>query len=149
MLRSSFIRPDCVDEARINRLAARETKQVSGFVIAQLITSVVLAGLLLFYDLTAAYSGLIGGLIAALANGWFALKVFTARGKQPAQMLRSFYSAEINKLILTGSLFVAVFVLLKPVNAAALLAAYFLVHMLPALLAVVASVRNRDSYNNE
>jgi len=138
-----------VDEARINQLAARESKQASGFVIAQLITSVVLAALMLLYDLTAAYSALIGGLIAALANGWFALKVFTAKGKQPAQVLRSFYSAEINKLILTGSLFVAVFILLKPINAAALLAAYFLVHMLPALLAAISARRNRDSYNNE
>jgi len=138
-----------VDEARINQLAARDTKQASAFVIAQLITAVMLAALMLLYDLTAAYSGLIGGLIAALANGWFALKVFTARGKQPAQVLRSFYSAELNKLILTGSLFVAVFILLRPINAAALLAAYFLVHMLPALLAAISANRNRDSYNNE
>ena len=138
-----------MDEARINQLAARDTKQASAFVIAQLITAVMLAALMLLYDLTAAYSGLIGGLIAALANGWFALKVFTARGKQPAQVLRSFYSAELNKLILTGSLFVAVFILLRPINAAALLAAYFLVHMLPALLAAISANRNRDSYNNE
>jgi ATP synthase protein I len=135
-----------MDEARIARLAAEDTKQVIGFVLAQIITSIVLAALLLLYDLTAAYSGLIGGMIASLSNGWFALKVFSARNAQPAQALRRFYWAEINKLIMAGSMFIAVFVMLRPVNAAALLAAYFLVHMVPALLAAINAGRNRDTY---
>ena len=80
-----------------------------------------------------AYSALTGGLIATLANGWFALKVFGRRRREadPVVLLRSFYVAEFNKLILTGAMFVAAFVLLRPVSGAALLAVYFLVHMTP------------------
>lgn len=135
-----------MDEVQINRLAAEDSKQAVSFVVAQLITSIVLAALLLGYDLIAAYSGLIGGMIATLANGWFALKVFSARNTQPVQALRSFYWAEINKLIMVGAMFIAVFVMLRPVNAAALLAAYFLVHMVPALLAAISAGRKRDAY---
>ena len=145
MLRQVFAWLRCMDEATITRLAAEDTKQVIGFVLAQIITSIVLAALLLLHDLTAAYSGLIGGMIASLSNGWFALKVFSARSAQPAQALRSFYWAEINKLIMIGSMFVAVFVIIRPVNAAALLAAYFLVHMVPAMLAAINAVRKRDT----
>lgn len=135
-----------MDEAQIDRLAARDTKQAIGFVIAQFITTIVFALLLLLYDLIAAYSGLIGGMIATLANGWFALKVFSARNDQPAQALSSFYWAEINKLVMIGAMFIAVFVMLRPVNAAALLAAYFLVHMVPAVFAAINPGRQRDTY---
>lgn len=139
-----------MEEAQINLLAARDKKQVTGFVIAQLITSGVLAVLLLLYDVTAAYSGFVGGMIATLANGWFALKVFSAGSKhqnrQPVAALRGFYWAELNKLIMTGASFIAAFVLMKPVNAAALLAVYFLVHMMPAILGAISAGRNRDPY---
>lgn len=140
-----------MNKAEIEKIAAEDTKQSIRFVIAQFIISVVLATVLFLYDFTAAYSGLVGGMIATLANGWFALKVFTANSRQPAQMLRSFYWAEINKLFIIGSLFIAVFVMLEPLNAAALLAAYFLVHMVPAVLAAIHASRHRDTYikNNE
>jgi len=134
-----------VDEAQIGRIAAEDTKRASSFVIAQLITSIVLAALLLLHSLVAAYSGLAGGLIATLANGWFTLKVFSTRNTQPVQALRSFYWAEINKLIMVGAMFIAVFVMIRPVNAAALLAAYFLVHMVPALLVAISAGKKRDT----
>ncbi len=137
----------CVDETQIAQIAAEDTKQSFRFVVAQFITSVVLAAVLFMYDFTAAYSGFIGGMIAVLANGWFALKVFTAKSRQPAQMLRSFYWAEINKLFIIGSMFIAVFVILESLNAAALLAAYFLVHMVPAVLAAIHASRQRDTYS--
>jgi hypothetical protein len=47
---------------------------------------------------------------------------------------------------MVGAMFIAVFVMLRPVNAAALLAAYFLVHMVPALLAAISAGRKRDAY---
>jgi ATP synthase protein I len=134
-----------VDTAEISKRAAQDAQQVTHAVVAQFIASVALAACLFLVDATTAYSGLTGGLIAALANGWFAFKVYTAKGEQPAQVLRVFYLAEINKLLMTGALFVAAFVLLKPVNAAALLAAYFFIHMMPAALGVLSTRKRRNT----
>ncbi len=105
-----------------------------------IVTLIIAASLLLFKDgATLAYSALAGGAIAALANGWFALKVFGRRRKgevDAATELRAFYWGEINKLVLTGALFVAAFVLIRPVSGAALIAAYFMVHMTPFVVSV-------------
>jgi ATP synthase protein I len=136
-----------VDAAEVNRLAQLDAKQAVGFVKAQFLGSFILGAVLYLYDWTAAYSGLVGGLIAALANGWFALKVYTARGEHPAQVLRAFYWAEINKLLLTVSMFVAAFLLLKPVNAAALLAAYFFIHVTPAIMGAISAFKSRKNAN--
>ena len=91
---------------------------------------------------TAAYSALTGGMIATLANAWFALKVLG--GKQPedaAAVLRGFYWGELNKILFTCAMFVAAFVLIRPVNAAALLAVYFFVHMTPAAVYILSRHR--------
>lgn len=77
-------------------------------------------------------SALAGGSIATLANAWFAFKVFNLGTMQdPVRVLRSFYWGEINKIIITGALFITAFVLIDPVNGAALIAVYFVVHMTP------------------
>ena len=118
--------------------------RVLAYVIPQLILTVVVSALLIFISLTAAYSALAGGLIAIVTSTWFALKVFTARQtKEPAVELRSFYWAEINKIILTGAMFVAAFVLIKPVNGAALLAVYFLVYITPVVVDVIKQPKRR------
>jgi len=119
-------------------------KRVLGYVVPQLILTAVLSASLVFVSVTAAYSALAGGLIAIIASTWFALKVFTARRtNEPAVELRSFYWAEINKIILTGAMFVAVFVLIKPVNGAALLAVYFLVYITPVVVVVIKQPKRR------
>ena len=111
------------------------------------VSLLVSAMLLVFADngRVLAYSALTGGMIATLANGWFAIKVFgrrrNAHNPDPVVMLRAFYRGEINKLIFTGAMFVAAFVLIRPVSGAALIAVYFLVHMTP----FVASMFIRNS----
>jgi ATP synthase protein I len=108
-------------------------KEPYSFVIAQLVVSLVFSALFLLYDWPAAYSALAGGLIATLANAWFTVKVFTVkRSNEPSVLLRAIYTGEIYKILLTGALFVVAFVLIRPVNAATLLATYFVVHMTPA-----------------
>ncbi len=105
---------------------------VVAYALGQLVLTIVLASLWYLYDFTAAYSALTGGLIATLASSWFAYKVFTNRHvNEPVLALRAMYWGEINKIIFTGAMFVAAFVLIKPVNGAALLAVYFLVHISP------------------
>lgn len=118
--------------------------RVLGYVVPQLILTVVVSSLLLLVSNSAAYSALAGGLIATLTSGWFALKVFAGRKtKQAADELRSFYWAEINKIVMTGAMFIAVFVLIRPVNGAALLAVYFLVYIAPAVVDVIKQPKRR------
>lgn len=117
------------------------------FVLAQLIVTLIISALLLIIgytsaDYTNAYSAFLGGLIATLANGWFALKVFRSRKvdhqiihqpeKAAETLLATFYTGEIYKFIFTGAMFVIVFKLITPISVIALLATYFLIHLTPA-----------------
>ena len=113
------------------------SKQAIRFIIAQLAVSVLLSALLLFFNWTAAYSGLVGGMIATLATAWFAVKVFGVKLNQDAvNIVRTLYLGEINKILITVSLFIAAFVLIRPVNAAALIAVYFFVYLTPFVISV-------------
>lgn len=120
------------------------------FVSAQLAVSVVLSALLLLYDWPAAYSALAGGLIATLANAWFAVKVFTVkRMDEPGLILRAFYTGEIYKILLTGALFVLAFIMIRPLNAVTLLITYFVVHITPAVFGLVsANAHDRNIEEN-
>lgn len=118
--------------------------RVVGYLIPQLVLTAVVSMVLIFVSATVAYSALIGGLIAIVTSTWFALKVFTARPtNEPAVELRSFYWAEINKIVLTGAMFVAVFALIKPVNGAAVLAVYFFVYITPMVVDVLKQPKRR------
>lgn len=118
--------------------------RVLSYVIPQLILTLVASALLLLVSVPAAYSALAGGLIAIVATTWFAIKVFAGRKtNQPAVELRSFYLAEINKLVITGAMFIAVFVIIKPVNGAALLAVYFFVYITPVFVDVLKQPKRR------
>ena len=127
----------------INRETARQAR---GFIIAQLATTLILSAILLGWNWpggwTAAYSALAGGMIATVANAWFAIKVLGGRQPQePAAVLRGFYWGELNKILFTCAMFAAAFVLIRPVNAAALLAVYFFVHMTPAAVNILSRHR--------
>ena len=118
----------------INRETARQARR---FIIAQLAATFILSAIVLAWfwpsGWTSAYSALTGGMIATLANAWFEHKVLGGRQTdEPAAVLRGFYWGELNKILFTCAMFVAAFVLIRPVNAAALLAVYFFVHMTPA-----------------
>lgn len=115
----------------------RQQNQALKFIKAQFLVTFVLSLILLTFDYTVAYSALVGGLIAALANSWFALKVFRVGSKETAEtLLATFYVGEIYKFIFTGAMFIMAFVLIKPVNVIALLVTYFLIHMTPAVVNV-------------
>jgi len=121
----------------LERLSQASRWQIFRFVLAQLLTTLVLSAILLFFDCVVAYSSLAGGLIATLANAWFAIKVFRVEPTVvPETLLTTFYVGEIYKFILTGALFVIAFVLIKPLSVVALLITYFIVHMTPAVLNV-------------
>lgn len=121
----------------------KHKNQVLRFIKAQFIVTIVLSATWLMVDHTAAYSALAGGLIATVANAWFAVKVFRKKSngksiESPIEtaetVLTTFYVGEIYKFIFTGAMFFMAFVLIKPISAIALLATYFLIHLTPAVV---------------
>jgi ATP synthase protein I len=125
-------------------------KSARKFILAQLITTIVLSVTLLLYDITVAYSSLAGGLIATLANAWFALKVFRTRSKEtPETVLATFYVGEIYKFVLTGAMFIIVFVLIRPLNVVALLGTYLIIHLTPAVVNVFSREPRYENVDHE
>jgi len=90
----------------------------------------VVAGVLcfLFFGMVAGYSALLGGLIAFLANLYFAFKAFRYFGARSARaIVQSLWAGEMGKQILAAALFALVFVGVKPLQPAALFVGYLLV----------------------
>lgn len=93
-----------------------------------LVTGLSAVGCSVFFGIVAGYSTLIGGLIALLANFYFAHKAFRYFGARSAgAIVRSLWSGEIGKQILTAALFALVFVGVRPLEPVALFAGYLLV----------------------
>lgn len=93
----------------------------------QLSVLLAVAGLLWIggIDRTVASSALLGGLISIGPSYFFARQVFRFRGARFApQIAQAFYVGETGKFLLTAAAFAAVFALVKPLDAAALLLAY-------------------------
>jgi len=82
----------------------------------------------LIFGMVAGYSGLLGGLIALLANLYFAFKAFRYFGARSAKaIVQSLWAGEMGKQILAAALFALVFVGVKPLEPAALFVGYLLV----------------------
>ncbi len=130
----------------------KQKNQVLRFIKAQFIVTIVLSMAWLVVDHTAAYSALVGGLIATVANAWFAVKVFRKKSIEKIEtaeiVLTTFYVGEIYKFIFTGAMFFMAFVLIKPISAIALLATYFLIHLTPAVVNIFmqddAALRDKE-----
>ncbi len=139
------------DLQKVEFLNQASRQQVFRFIMAQLLATLVVAAILLMFDRVVAYSSLVGGLIATLANAWLAIKVFRVKSTVAAEsLLTTFYVGEIYKFVFTGAMFIVAFVLIKPVSAIALLLTYFLIHMTPAVVNVFSSrtfgdVREKES----
>ena len=112
----------------------RSRQQVLRFILTQLVVTIVLSAILLFFDRVVAYSSLMGGLIATLANAWFAIKVFRVKPTVAAEtLLTTFYVGEIGKFVFTGAMFMIAFVLIKPISIVTLLLTYLFIHITPAV----------------
>ena len=134
------------DLQRLEDLNQASRQQVFRFITVQLLTTLVLSAILLIFNCVVAYSSLVGGLIATLANAWLAIKVFHLEPTVTAEtLLTTFYVGEIYKFIFTGAMFIMAFVLIKPLNVAALLITYFLIHMTPVLV----NVFSKQTFNSD
>ena len=117
----------------------KQENQVLRFIKAQFVVTIILSAVWMIVGYTAAYSALAGGLIATVANAWFAAKIFRKKSREKSIetaeiVLTTFYVGEIYKFIFTGAMFFMAFVLIKPISAIALLATYFLIHLTPAVV---------------
>lgn len=91
---------------------------------------------LIFFDLETAYSALAGGMISVIANAFFAVRLFSNAGSwQKDQIAAAVYRGLIGKFLLTMVMFILAMVLLKPLNVAALFAAFLWIQVSPVLIA--------------
>jgi ATP synthase protein I len=99
---------------------------ISKVLLAQLGLSVVLA--MLFWGVNgrvAGYSALLGGLTCVIPNAFLALRLIASRRDAGAgALVRAAYIGELGKLALTVLMFGAVFVLVQPLEAWPLFAAF-------------------------
>jgi len=125
------------------------TAQIKTILTIQFVVSLVAGTAFWLFDEAMAISIVAGGLIASLTNGYFAWKVFAKqREVESAQILKTYYGAEVGKIILTVMLFVFVFNTIKPLNVIALMSAYLLITMIPMLASFFINTDKDDDDKN-
>lgn len=91
-----------------------------------------------------AYSLLLGGLICAIPNAYFAIKAFEYKGARAAQkIVRAFYVGEAVKILLMCAGFALTFKFVQPLSTPAVFLGFVLVYVmgLIALMAMQADKR--------
>lgn len=121
------------------------TTQIKIIILLQFVASFIAGASGLALSQSLAISLLAGGTIASLANGYFAWKVFARQQEtESAQILSSYYRAEVGKIILTVMLFVFAISVIKPLNVIALMSAYLLITMIPWLASFFVNDDDRN-----
>jgi len=117
----------------MQNLDASRAKRI---LIAQLLMTFIVALIGLLFDLLVARDALIGGLAASGGSALFAYWVFGRyNAKQPGQLVSQFYSGELIKIIFIVAVFALAMKGLDDLNPVALFAAFFVVQVLPPMLA--------------
>jgi ATP synthase protein I len=117
----------------MHQLDAPQAKRI---LFGQTVLTVVLTVAALPFGAHIALSVLIGAAVCLLATAVFAFWVFRRYSAQrPDLLLMRFYGAEVAKLVLVLGLFAAAFLTVKEINPPVLLTAYFVVQVLPTVLA--------------
>ncbi len=92
---------------------------------------------------TSAYSLVIGGLISALPNAYFAHRAFRYRGARATELIvKELYKGEAVKLLLMSAGFGLSFLFVQPLDAAALFAGFVLVYVAGVLVFIRISRAN-------
>jgi ATP synthase protein I len=119
--------------------------QIRTIVALQFGAALIIGMALLVFGKTVALSGLIGGLIAALANGFFARRSFARyRAQDPGKIASRMFGAEIQKLILTGLMFALTIVTIKPLSIGILLGCYLCVQVAVPVIVLVLKDRQHS-----
>ena len=123
------------------RIALQQFRKV--FLI-QVVSLVIIAGVLLLHSLSAAWSSLCGGLIFLLPSYVFVYRALVVQQTKstPGAVIRQLYTSEIWKMGLSIALFIAVFILIQPLNPFSLFGTYILLQ----LTGFIAQLRLNNSF---
>ena len=120
----------------MNSVGGRQIQVPLRMLVLQVVLTLILAVSGLALSQGAALSILIGGGACILATALFAATVFGPyRAGRPEALLGKIVGAEIGKLLLMVGIFVYAFAKVKGLVVPAMLAAYFAVQVLPAMIA--------------
>jgi ATP synthase protein I len=104
-----------------NKYATPGKPQLKSVFIFELIVGVLLSLIVDIYSFEAAYSALLGVLIASFSNIAFDLSAYRyARAVSVQKMVKFIYQGELLKILITALLFATVFYWVKPINIVAL-----------------------------
>ena len=105
-------------------------------IVAQLVWTVsLLLACLLIFGVAVGYSALLGGLISALPNSYFALHAFKFQGARNAdKVVKSFIRGELGKIVFTGVLFALSFTLVTSLDELALIAGFVATHFVGVVM---------------
>lgn len=113
-----------------------EKPQARRILWIQFVLTLVLTALAAIFGIKPALSVLVGGGVCTLANAILAFWVFKPyRAQEAGLMVMRFYLAEIIKIAFILVMFGVAFVLIEGLNLPALLGAYFVVQVIPVLMA--------------
>ena len=113
-----------------------KTPPVYKVTIAQLAATVFIAVIsLLISGIILAYSVLLGGLISAVPNSYFAFHAYRYQGARNAQnVVKGFIRGELGKIIMTVVLFALSFTLITSLNELVLILGFTLIHFVGVLM---------------
>ena len=113
-----------------------KTPPVYKVTIAQLAATVFIAVIsLLISGIILAYSVLLGGLISAVPNSYFAFHAYRYQGARNAQkVVKGFIRGELGKIIMTVVLFALSFTLITSLNELALILGFTLIHFVGVVM---------------
>ena len=105
-------------------------------IVAQLVWTVSLSLVCLsIFGVVAGYSALLGGLISAVPNSYFALHAFKFQGARNAdKVVKSFIRGELGKIVFTGVLFALSFTLVTSLDELALIAGFVATHFVGVVM---------------
>ncbi len=110
-------------------------------IVAQLFATLFIATIsLLFSGNVVAYSVLLGGLISALPNSYFAMQAFKYQGARSAdKVVKSFIRGELGKIGITIVLFALSFTLITNLNELALILGFIATHFVGVMMSGLIS----------
>ena len=113
-----------------------KTPPVYKVTIAQLAATVFITVIsLLISGIILAYSVLLGGLISAVPNSYFAFHAYRYQGARNAQkVVKGFIRGELGKIIMTVVLFALSFTLITSLNELALILGFTLIHFVGVVM---------------
>ena len=122
----------------MSRLKAPPVHKV---IVGQLVATIVMAAIsLLLSGTITAYSALLGGLISAVPNSYFALQAFKYQGARNAdRVVKSFIRGEMGKILITLVLFALSFTLITSLNELALILGFIVTHFVGVMMSALIS----------